>query len=187
MPQIRNPHRSLLWFRVQPRFLQGCSSNGSKAWLEQNLFPVDNRMIFPVDQAQSWTWDMHSPVPYVSESAMCCSTCSSCKWTRNQRRFRPAPLLKLIQGSGRFQLGSRPLLVNVHLFSWDVRAPSTRAKIVKPKWTTFSVCSGVKVPEGLNISRHFVHVQYEQDFWVLAFKMTIKNTAGMFQQLYGLP
>lgn len=32
-----------------------------------------------------------------------------------------------------------------------------------------------KVPEGLNISRHCVHMQYKQDFWVLAFKMTIKK------------
>lgn len=163
----------------------GFSPGSSRATAVMALKSGWTSLIFPVDQAQSWTCTMHSPVPYISESALC----SSCK--RNpgvSGAFGPRRRWNATQGPGRFQLGTHPLLMNVHLCSQSLRAPSTRAKIVK-QHEQRSLCTAelFKVPEGLTISRRCVHVQYEQDFWVLAFKMTIKNTAGMFQQLYGLP
>lgn len=103
-----------------------------------------NRLEFPVDQAQRWTCTMHSPVRYVSKSSMCHSSCSSCKLNREiSCFFGSCHCWNTIQGSGRFQLWSRSLVMNIHLCSQDMRAPSTQAKTVKTKWTTFSVYSRV--------------------------------------------
>lgn len=101
-------------------------------------------LILSGDRAQRWTCNTHSPVRYISESSVCCSSWSSYKLNREiSCSFASCHCWNMIQGSGRFQLWSRSLVMNMHLCSQDIIAPSTQAEIVKTKWTTFSVYSRV--------------------------------------------
>lgn len=147
MPQICNPHRSLLW--QLPPLLTHQGSAWVPPGLQQSVMALKSGWSSLLCYSL-WIRHRAGPVPcthlclYVSESTMCCSTCGSCKWTWEiSGFFGPCCCWNVTQGSGRFQLWSLSLPMNVHFCSQDVRAPSTRAEIVKTKWTTFSVYSGV--------------------------------------------